>query len=70
MQAVSECRKVAQRLNKRHVLIVLNRADAVQTRAPHLNLFQEPLIGFRLTAIAVNDNLFRQATTVRAKHRV
>jgi hypothetical protein len=61
---------VAQRLNERHVLIVLDRADAVQPRAPDLNLFQEPLIGFRLTAVAVNHHLLRQAAAVRAKHRV
>ena len=70
MQAVGKRRKVAQRLNERHVLVVLNRADAVQSRAPYLNLFQEPLIGFRLTTVAVNHHLLSQAAAVRTKHRV
>ena len=70
MQTVGKGRKVAQCLNKRHVLIVLDRADAVQSCAPYLNLFEEPLIGFRLTPVAVNHHLLRQAAAVRAKHRV
>lgn len=44
VQAIGEGGKVAQRLNKGHVLIVLNGADAVQPRAPNLDLFEEPLI--------------------------
>ncbi|AEW74836.1 hypothetical protein EcWSU1_03408 [Enterobacter ludwigii] len=70
MQTVGKGRKVAQRLNERHVLIVLYRADPVQPGTPYLNLFQEPLIGLRLTTIAVHHNLLRQAATVRTKHRV
>ena len=70
VQTIGEGCKVAQRLNKRHVLIVLNRTDTVQTCPPDLNLFQEPLIRFRLTTVAVNHYLLRQAAAVRAKHRV
>ena len=70
VQAIGEGGKVAQRLNKGHVLIVLNGADAVQPRAPNLNLFEEPLIGLRLAAITIDHHLLRQAAAVRTEHRV
>ena len=59
---------MAQRLYKRHILVVLNRTDAMQPRAPHLNLLQEPLIGFRLAPVAPDHHLLRQTAAVRSEH--
>ena len=70
MQPIGEGGKVAQRLNKGHVLIVLHRADAMQARAPDLNLLEEPLIGLWLAAIAVDYHLLGKAAAVRTEHRV
>ncbi len=70
MQAVGKRREMAQRLYKRHVLIVFDRADAVQPRAPDLNLLKEPLVRLRHAAIAVDHHLFSEAAAVRPEHRV
>ncbi|CSQ00336.1 Uncharacterised protein [Shigella sonnei] len=70
MQPISKSSKVAQSLNKRHILIVLDSANTMQPSAPDLNLLQKPLVCFRLTSITPDHNLLCQATAVRAEHRV
>ncbi|MNI84192.1 hypothetical protein D3C73_1410740 [compost metagenome] len=49
---------------------MLDGTDPMQPRPPDLNLFQEPLIGFRLASIAPDNHLLCQTAAIRTKHRM
>ncbi|MNY72906.1 hypothetical protein D3C86_2115610 [compost metagenome] len=40
----------------------------MQTRSPYLQLFEQPLVGFRFAAIAIDHHLLSHAAYVWAKH--